>query len=151
LTCILGAWYYERSPNTRAYEQMALRVLINSKLADTARKLGITEETDVSVVRGETEFADEEHGIVLNPIVVIEILSDTTAAFDRGKKLQSYLQIPSLQEYLLIEQDTLLVEKYQRYQGADWLYTKVAGPEGVLQLSSIGCTLPLTDIYDKVT
>jgi Uma2 family endonuclease len=63
------------------------------------------------------------HSIILNPIVVIEILSDTTAAFDRGKKLQSYLQIPSLQEYLLIEQDTLLVEKYQRYQGADWLYT----------------------------
>jgi Uma2 family endonuclease len=83
--------------------------------------------------------------------MVVRLPCRYNSRFDRGKKLQSYLHIPSWQEYLLIEQDTLLLEKYQRYQGADWLYTKIAGPEGVLQLSLIGCTLPLTDIYDKVT
>src|SRR5919206_4091804 len=78
---------------------------------------------DVSVVCGETQFADEERDVVLNPIVVVEVLSESTAAFDRGKKFQSYQQIESLQEYLLVSQDEFVVEHFLRQEGG-WFYTK---------------------------
>ena len=106
---------------------------------------------DVSVVCGEDEFADDEQDIILNPTLIVEVSSETTAAFDRGKKFLSYQQINSLQEYLLVSQDEILIEGYAR-QGSDrWLYTKVTGLEGSLALSSIQCELTLRDVYDKAT
>src|ERR1700682_3113589 len=65
---------------------------------------------DVSVVRGDDEFADDEQDVILNPMLIMEVSSESTAAFDRGKKFLSYQQITSLQEYLLVSQDEILVE-----------------------------------------
>jgi Uma2 family endonuclease len=104
---------------------------------------------DVSVVCGEDEFADEEQDVILNPILIVEVSSESTAAFDRGKKFLSYQQIVSLQEYLLVSQDEVLVEGYARQGNDTWLYTKVAGLQGRLTLPSIECELGLNDIYDK--
>src|ERR1700694_4022877 len=96
---------------------------------------------DVSVVCGDDEFADDEQDIILNPTLIVEVLSESTAAFDRGKKFLSYQQIESLQQYLLVSQDEVLVEGYAR-QGSDgWLYTKVTGLEGVLGLQSAQCNI----------
>jgi Uma2 family endonuclease len=106
---------------------------------------------DVSIVCGDDEFVDDERDVLLNPTLIVEVTSDTTAAFDRGKKFLSYQQIGSLQEYLLISQDEVLVEGYKRQGNDRWLYTKVTGPEGRLTLSSIECELALKDVYDKVT
>jgi Uma2 family endonuclease len=106
---------------------------------------------DVSVVCAETEFADDQKDVVLNPILIVEVSSESTAAFDRGKKFLSYQQIDSLQEYLLVSQDEILVEGYARQGNATWLYTKVTGLEGILTLPSINCELALKDIYAKVT
>ena len=106
---------------------------------------------DVSVVCGDDEFADEEQDVILNPTTIVEVSSESTAAFDRGKKFLSYQQIPSLQEFLLVSQDEILVEGYARHANDTWLYTKVAGPEGVLTLPSIECDLALRDVYDKVS
>ncbi|MDQ2854978.1 MAG: Uma2 family endonuclease [Acidobacteriota bacterium] len=104
---------------------------------------------DVSVVCGEVEFADDEQDIILNPTVVVEVSSESTAAFDRGKKFLSYQQISALQEYLLVSQDEILVEGYARQGNDKWLYTKVTGLEGRLTLPSIECELALNDVYDK--
>lgn len=106
---------------------------------------------DVSVVCGAEEFVDEERDVILNPTLVVEVSSEATTAFDRGKKFLSYQQIPSLQEYLLVSQDEPLVEGYARQGNDTWLYTKVTGLEGILTLPSIECELALKDVYDKVT
>ena len=106
---------------------------------------------DVAVVCGDAEFADEKQDVVLNPTLIVEVSSDTTAAFDRGKKFLSYQQIGSLQEYLLVSQDEILVEGYARQGNDTWLYTKVTGLQGSLTLRSIECELSLGDVYDKAT
>jgi Uma2 family endonuclease len=105
---------------------------------------------DVSVVCGDDEVADEERDVILNPTLIVEVSSESTAAFDRGKKFLSYQQIASLQEYLLVSQDEILVEGYSRQGNDTWLYTKVTGLEGSLSLPSIECELALQDVYDKV-
>jgi Uma2 family endonuclease len=106
---------------------------------------------DVSVVCGETQFADDEKDVVLNPVLIVEVLSESTAAFDRGKKFQSYQQIESLQEYLLVSQDEYLIEHYLRQENGHWLYTKVNGLDGAIILPTLKCQLALSDIYNKAT
>ena len=106
---------------------------------------------DVSIVCGDDEFADDEQDVILNPSLIVEVSSETTAAFDRGKKFLSYQQIGSLQEYLLVSQDEILVEGYAKQGGNTWLYTKVTGPEGSLTLPSIEYELALRDVYEKIT
>ncbi len=106
---------------------------------------------DVSVVCGETSFADDERDVILNPVLIVEVLSESTAAYDRGKKFLSYQQIDSLQEYLLVSQDEEIVERYVRQSNDTWLYTKAISLEATLILPSIECEVTLRDIYDKVT
>ncbi|HEV2881817.1 MAG TPA: Uma2 family endonuclease [Pyrinomonadaceae bacterium] len=105
---------------------------------------------DVSIVCGETQFADDERDVVLNPVVVVEVLSESTAAFDRGKKFQSYQQIESLREYLLVSQDEHVVEHFLRQDDGHWLYTKAGGLDESLALPTVKCRLALRDVYDKV-
>ncbi|HEV2801465.1 MAG TPA: Uma2 family endonuclease [Pyrinomonadaceae bacterium] len=105
---------------------------------------------DVSVVCGETEFADDERDVVLNPVVVVEVLSESTAAFDRGKKFQSYQQIESLREYLLVSQDEFVVEHFLRQTDGRWLYTKAAGLDEAVALPTMNCRLVLADVYNKM-
>jgi Uma2 family endonuclease len=104
---------------------------------------------DVSVFCGEPQFHDDRTDVLLNPVVIIEVLSESTAAFDRGGKFQSYQQLESLREYILISQDQYLVEQYVRQTGESWTYTAIIGPESSLVLPSINCTLSLAAIYEK--
>jgi Uma2 family endonuclease len=106
---------------------------------------------DVSVVCDETEFADDARDVILNPILIVEVLSDSTAAFDRGKKFQSYQQIESLQEYLLVAQDEHVVEHYLRRENDHWLYTKITGLAQAVVLPTLKCQIVLSGIYSKTT
>ncbi len=106
---------------------------------------------DVSVVCGETLFADDARDVILNPILIVEVLSESTAAFDRGKKFHAYQQIESLQEYLLVAQDEHVAEHYIRQENNPWLYTKVNGLDAEIVLPTIECRLALRDVYDKTT
>jgi Uma2 family endonuclease len=106
---------------------------------------------DVSVVCGETGFADDERDVILNPVLIVEVLSESTAAYDRGKKFLSYQQINSLQEYLLVSQDEVIVEHYVRQNNDTWIYAKAIGLEETIILPSIECEAALRDIYDKAT
>ncbi|MDQ3917826.1 MAG: Uma2 family endonuclease [Acidobacteriota bacterium] len=105
---------------------------------------------DLSVVCGELKFHDQRRDIILNPLLVIEVLSKSTEAFDRGAKFQAYQTIDSLKEYVLVAQDKPFVEQFVRQADAKWTYTSVAGLEGSLSLPSVECTLNLSAVYDKV-
>lgn len=105
---------------------------------------------DLSVVCGEAQYHDKERDALLNPKVIIEVLSPSTEKHDRSVKFQAYQQIESLTDYLLISQDKPLVEHFQRQSGGQWLYTAHRGLSAVVQLSSIDCQLPLAEIYDRV-
>ena len=105
---------------------------------------------DVTVVCGELQFHDKRRDIILNPLLVIEVLSDSTEAFDRGAKFQAYQTLDSLKEYILVAQDRPVVEQYVRQADGKWIYTAAVGLESSLTLPSVECSLNLSAVYDKV-
>jgi Uma2 family endonuclease len=105
---------------------------------------------DVVVVCGEPRFEDEHLDILLNPVLIVEVLSPTTEAYDRGKKFQLSQEIESLVEYVLVAQDRHRVELFLRQGGNKWLLTTTTGLESTVSLTSIQCALPLAEVYDKV-
>ena len=104
---------------------------------------------DVIVVCGEPRFEDDTFDTLLNPILVVEVLSPSTAAFDRGEKFEHYKQIASLQEYILVSQNNVRVEHYRR-QGSQWIHNIFEHLEDMLPLASIECRLSLHAIYRRV-
>ena len=110
---------------------------------------GLYTYPDVSVVCGEPRFQDREVDTLLNPTVIVEVLSPTTEAYDRGDKFRHYRRIDSLREFVLISQDRMMVERYTR-QGNDWVLSDMTDPDQVLKLESIGCQIPLGRIYAKI-
>ena len=110
---------------------------------------GLYTYPDVVVVCDEPHFEDTDLDTLLNPIVLVEVLSPSTEAYDRGEKFAHYRQLESLQEYILVAQNRVRVEHYLR-QGVQWLLTGLSDPDDVLHLTSIGCNLSLREIYAKV-
>lgn len=106
---------------------------------------------DVIVMCGEAQLEDEHLDTLLNPTVIIEVLSPSTEQYDRGRKFRNYRLLDSLQEYVLVAQDSARVERYLRQADGQWLFSDTAGLEASVDLISIGCTLLLADIYNKVT
>lgn len=101
------------------------------------------------IVCGEPQFEGHELDTLLNPTVIIEVLSPPTEAGDRGYKFAHYRRIPSVQEYIMIAQDRVHVERAER-RGNGWFLTEMERLEDVLMLTSVGCTIPLSAIYEKV-
>ena len=110
---------------------------------------GLYTYPDVAVVCDEPRFEGAHLDTLLNPTALVEVLSPSTEAYDRGDKFGHYRRLDSLQEYILVAQDRVRVEHYLR-QGEQWLLTELSDIEDVLHLSSIGCDLPLREIYAKV-
>ena len=104
---------------------------------------------DVVVVCGEPEFEDNVFDTLLNPTLVIEVLSPSTEAYDKGEKFAHYQEITSLQEYILVSQDRIRVEQYRLLQ-THWVAQTFDTSEDVLLFDSIECKLPLRDIYTRV-
>jgi Uma2 family endonuclease len=113
--------------------------------------LSIYTYPDITVVCGESELEDAEQDTLLNPTVIIEILSPATERYDRGLKFHRYQLIPSLRDYLLIAQDQPLVEHYSCGADGRWTLAGRAGLGGRVELPSIGCVLDLAEIYRKVS
>jgi Uma2 family endonuclease len=105
---------------------------------------------DITVLCGEAEMADEQMDILLNPTLVVEVLSPSTSDYDRGDKWDKYRRIPSLREYVLIWQDRMHVERYTRQGDHFWLFAEVSQPGERLELESVGCVLEVSGIYDGV-
>ncbi len=114
---------------------------------------------DVVVVCKEPRFEDDVFDTLLNPIILVEVLSTSTEVYDRGEKFGHYRHLTSLQEYILVSQDKVLVERYRLPQKndtvpitpKDWIFTAFQALEDILPLASIQCELPLQEIYDRVT
>ena len=104
---------------------------------------------DVVIFCGEPQAEDNISDTLLNPTVIIEVLSPSTEARDRGEKFWHYQQLASLREYILVSQDKVHVEHYLR-QGSQWPLTEFYALEDVIRLASIECTLQLRDIYNSV-
>ncbi|MFY9825215.1 MAG: Uma2 family endonuclease [Thermoanaerobaculia bacterium] len=106
---------------------------------------------DVVAVCGEPQFADAEVDTLLNPDVIIEVLSPSTEDYDRGPKFAHYRSIPSLREYVMVAQDRVQVEHYLRQPNDDWLPLADLDDLGqTLELRSVGCSLSLAAIYRRV-
>ncbi len=104
---------------------------------------------DIAVVCGTPQFEDAQLDTLLNPTVLIEVLSPSTEAYDRGGKFAHYRKITTLREYLLVVQDQPSIERYLR-QGDVWILTEAAGLDASVPLESIDCVLSLREVYDKV-
>lgn len=105
---------------------------------------------DVVAVCGEEIFADETEDNLLNPILIVEVLSKSTEAYDRGAKFEYYQTIESFHEYVLITQEPFRVEQFVRKDKNVWTYFEFRKPDDVVKLNSIDCDLVLRDIYHKV-
>jgi len=112
-------------------------------------RTGLYTYPDVVAVCGEREFQDSEVDTLLNPTLLIEVLSPSTEAYDRGKKFFHYRRLKSLREYVLITQDRVYVERYTR-QGEEWLLTELSSLDDSLRLASIDCNVPLREVYAKL-
>ena len=105
---------------------------------------------DVMVVQGDLQFQEGRRDTITNPTIIAEVLSQSTAGYDRGKKFQAYRTIPTVQEYILIDQYTIHVEQFIRTESRKWLLTEYEDESAILSLASIPLTIVLADIYDKV-
>lgn len=106
---------------------------------------------DIVIVCGEPQIEQNRGENLLNPIVLIEVLSPSTEKFDRGGKAQLYRLMPSLKEYILISQNKPYIEHFVRQENGGWLLTEMSEVlSDVLQLSTISCELNLSDIYAKI-
>jgi len=105
---------------------------------------------DVTALCGERRFHDDKRDVLLNPSLIVEVLSPSTEAYDRGEKFAIYRRLPSLREYLLISQDKIAAELHVRQPDRRWLLSEYDVPEAEVPLPSVDCRLPLREIYDKV-
>lgn len=112
---------------------------------------GLFAYPDLVVVCGERRYHDEYRDVLLNPTVIIEVLSETTKDYDRGEKFERYrIWLPTLAEYVIVHQTQPRIEHHQRQPTGQWLLTTIDGLESVLNLPAIACSLTLRDLYEGV-
>ena len=105
---------------------------------------------DASVVCGKIQFAPNRDDMIINPLLIVEVISPTTEKYDRGRKFQAYRTINSLKTYLMIEQERPYIEVYERQADGNWLLKTFEGLDTILELPTIEFELSLTTIYNRV-
>ena len=123
--------------------------VFNSDLRIKIETTGLYTYPDASVVCGPSKSITDADDTLVNPVLLAEVLSDSTEAYDRGRKSEQYRQIPSLREYLLISQKERHIESMVRGE-KEWTLHEASGPNGTIELPSLGVTLSLSEIYLKV-
>jgi Uma2 family endonuclease len=112
---------------------------------------GLYTYPDVVVVCGEPKLEDDFFDTLLNPTLIVKVLSDSTESYDRGKKSSDYRTVESLVEYLLVAQHEYKAEQYVKQADGRWLLSDIASLAGKVELASIPCQLALSEVYDKVS
>lgn len=112
---------------------------------------GLYTYPDLVVVCGEGQYTDAEVDTLVNPTLLIEVLSPSTEAYDRGFKSAQYRTIASVQEYALISQNEPRVEIYRRQTSGRWLFSEAVGLDASCRFDSLSCSIPLSEIYYRVT
>ena len=134
-------WQHLRGKNCESYSS-DMRVFVP--------ETGLYTYPDLVVVCGEPQFQDEVFDTLLNPVLIIEVLSDSTEGYDRGKKFQHYRSVESLQEYVLVSTDEARIEKYVRSGDGFWYLSEAVGLGAKIEFSSIECVIELAEVYDKI-
>jgi Uma2 family endonuclease len=129
----------------KGYQLYASRFRLNIPSADAFTY------PDISIVHGKTELAEHYFDSLLNPSVIIEVVSPPTESYDRGNKLFTYLQIASLKEYILIDSTSVKIQAITKKDDGLWKFENITDLNALLAISTIGQQLPLVDIYEGVT
>ena len=147
-------------PHTLIKDNLARRVgnhlnggpgrVVTSDLRVLVDATGLYTYPDVVIVCDEPHFEDAVFDTLLNPRVLIEVLSDSTEKYDRGAKFRQYQRIPSLEEFVLVSQDRPLLERFVRQADESWLVTSSAGLAAAFSFASVPVQVPLTEIYAGV-
>jgi Uma2 family endonuclease len=124
-------------------------VAYSSDMRVKVTETGLYAYPDIVVTCNEPQFEDSFLDTLLNPTIIIEVLSESTEAYDRGGKFAHYRRLSSLEEFILIAQDGIYVEQYIR-KGKQWILSEIVGIDEKIQLNSTNCYLSLRDIYHKV-
>ena len=111
---------------------------------------GLYTYPDIVAACGEPQFSDDERDTLVNPVLVAEVLSPSTADYDRGRRFAYYRSLASLQIYLLIASDEVHLERFVRQPSGEWLLTEFTDLEAVVELPDLGARLPLAAIYRRV-
>jgi len=125
-------------------------IIYTSDLRLKVEATGLLTYPDLSVVCGPLQFAAGTDDTVVNPTVIVEVLSDSTEAYDRGKKFENYRQMPSLREYLLFGQKGPRIEQFVRQESEQWLLREAAGSEATLALPSLEIKISLAEVFAGV-
>lgn len=125
-------------------------ISLSSEVKIWVKAIGKFYYPDVLVVCGKANFYQKRNDTITNPILIVEVLSDSTEAKDRGEKFFAYQTLESLQEYVLISQNRAAVEQFIKQQGGSWKYLATIGLESSVKLESINVQLTLQEIYQKV-
>lgn len=105
---------------------------------------------DIVIVCGTPQLEDEHLDTLLNPSVIVEVLSQSTESYDRGDKFEQYRSIDSLSDYILISQERFRVEHFIRQPDDFWLYRSYSALSEQVHIDSIDCILPLEEVYEKI-
>jgi Uma2 family endonuclease len=123
---------------------------VTNELRVRVRATGLNTYPDIVVLCGEPHLTDDHLDTLTNPTILIEVLSPSTEAYDRGAKWRHYQQIDSLREYVLIAQDAPAIEHFVRQDDGSWRYEATIGLDAAVELPTIGCTLALSEVYQNV-
>ncbi|MCA2886354.1 Uma2 family endonuclease [Microcystis sp. M043S1] len=105
---------------------------------------------DLMIIAGEPLLSDNRNDEILNPCLIIEVLSPSTSSYDGGDKFRYYRSIPQLNQYLLVSQGEILIESYSKTSDNNWLLQEYTPARGIISLDSLGISLNLVDIYEGV-
>ena len=125
-------------------------VVYTSDLRLKIEATGLLTYPDFSVICGPLQFSENTDDTVVNPTLVGEVLSNSTEAYDRGKKFENYRQMPSLLEYLLVSQTEPRIEQFSRQKDGGWMLREAAGLEATLYLPALEVTLALSEVFSGV-
>jgi Uma2 family endonuclease len=105
---------------------------------------------DVMVIEGKPVFTEGRNDEILNPVLIVEVLSKSTGDFDREDKFRFYRSIPEFREYVLVNQSEFLVEQYIKTESNQWLFREYEGESATVSFASVGVPMSMSDIYAKV-
>jgi Uma2 family endonuclease len=125
-------------------------VAFNSDLRVKVEETGLITYPDLSVICGQAQFVDPEADTVTNPTLLAEVLSPSTESYDRGAKFRYYVQIPTLREVLLVSHHEARIEQFVRQADGPWLWRAAQGVEVSMEISSLGITLALGEVFANV-
>jgi Uma2 family endonuclease len=123
---------------------------VGSDLRVFCKPANILTYPDVVVICGPRKLLDSQKDTLTDATVIVEVLSPSTKDYDRGEKFRSYRGLPSFEEYLLLEQDSIRAEHHVRQPDGSWVFREFDGPDCVIELKSIGCRLALGTVYERV-